>query len=161
MPEAAWTTATLVTAAIVSGLNAGLFYGFTCAVMPGLRQVDARTFVMVMQSINRRIINPVFLVVFLGAPVLAIGSLVLAAVAEHYSLLAAAGAVTFSVLTIVITGAANVPLNNALDAAGDPDTNSNLGAVRQRFENRWVRWNIARTVTSTAASALLVVALVG
>jgi uncharacterized membrane protein len=31
--------------------------------------------------------------------------------------------------------------------------------VRERFEDAWVRWNLARTVTSVAAFASLVAAL--
>jgi len=155
-----WSTTVLVVATIASGLNAGLFYGFACAVMPGLRQVDDRAFVTVMQSINRRIINPVFLVIFVGAPVLALGAMVFVAAAGRSGLWSAAGAVAFSLLTIVITAAVNVPLNNAIDAAGDPDRNPDLRAVRQEFETRWVRWNVARTVTSTLAFGCLVPAVV-
>jgi len=152
-------SAVLVAATITSGLTAGLLYGFACAVMPGLRQVDDRAFVMVMQSINRRIVNPVFLVTFIGTPVLAVGALVV--VAAGPGRWAVVGAVACSLLTIIITAAANVPLNNTIDAAGDPDRNPDPRSVRRNFENRWVRWNIARSVTSTGAIALLAVALVG
>ena len=35
-----------------------------------------------------------------------------------------------------------------------------LAAARERFEARWVRWNIVRTVASTGALACIVWALV-
>jgi uncharacterized membrane protein len=54
----------------------------------------------------------------------------------------------------------NVPLNNELAAAGDPDHIADLAAVRERFEASWVRWNIARAVTSSAAFGCLIRALV-
>ena len=57
--------------------------------------------------------------------------------------------------------ASDVPLNDALKAAGDPDHSSDLAAVRTQFnEPRWTTWNLVRTVTSTAAFALLTWALV-
>lgn len=49
---------------------------------------------------------------------------------------------------------------NALAAAGEPDRVADLAAVRERFEARWVRWNVARAVTSTAAVGFLAWALV-
>lgn len=52
--------------------------------------------------------------------------------------------------------AANVPLNDTLARAGDPDRVANLAEVRQRFETSWVRWNTVRTVTSVAAFSCLV-----
>ena len=51
---------------IGSGLIVGLFWGWALSVMPGLRQVDDRTYVATMQSANRAILNPFFLVVFAG-----------------------------------------------------------------------------------------------
>jgi len=56
---------------------------------------------------------------------------------------------------VVITGAANVPLNNALEAAGSVGSISDLGAVRADFEDAWVRWNIVRVITSTASLGCL------
>jgi len=53
----------------------------------------------------------------------------------------------------VVTFAGNIPLNNALDGAGDPDRVTDLGAVRRAFESRWVRLNTLRAATSTLATA--------
>jgi len=55
----------------------------------------------------------------------------------------------------------NVPLNDGIKAAGDPDRITDLTAVRARFdEARWVRWNLVRVVASAAAFACLAWALV-
>jgi uncharacterized membrane protein len=52
----------------------------------------------------------------------------------------------------IINPLINVPRNDEIKAATDPD----LAAVRQRFdEARWVRWNAVRAVASTAALACL------
>ena len=53
--------------------------------------------------------------------------------------------------------AVNVPLNDALRAAGDPARIGDLAQVRQHFnEARWSAWNLVRTVTSTAAFGCLI-----
>jgi uncharacterized membrane protein len=55
----------------------------------------------------------------------------------------------------------NVPLNDGIKAAGNPDRITDLAAVRQRLnEARWVRWNVVRAVTSTVAFGCLAWALV-
>jgi len=151
----------LIAATLASGLTAGLFYGFACAVMPGLRQLDDRAFVAAMQSINRRILNAAFLIIFAGTPALTVAAGVVQFVAAAPKLWwPMAGAITLSVLSLVITAAVNVPLNNVLDTAGAPARIANPAAVRAGFESRWVRWNAARASVSTLAFGCLVGALV-
>ena len=62
---------------------------------------------------------------------------------------------------IAFTLAVNVPLNDQLKAAGDPDRIADLAAVRERFnEARWVGWNLVRAIASTVAFGCLSWALV-
>lgn len=153
--------ATLVAATIAMGLAAGLFYTFSISVMPGLGRTGDRTFVEAMQRINVAIMNGWFAIAFAGALVLTIvagllhlggdGRAVLPWIVAAFVLYAA---------VLVITFAVNVPLNNAIDAAGPPDRLADPAAVRQAFEARWVPWNIVRAVTSTAAFACLAWSLV-
>jgi uncharacterized membrane protein len=63
-------------------------------------------------------------------------------------------------VTLVVTFGFNVPLNDAIDAAGPPDAVADLGAVRERFEQAWVRWNLVRTLAGTGAVLALGQALV-
>ncbi|MGH3775714.1 MAG: DUF1772 domain-containing protein [Pseudonocardiaceae bacterium] len=152
---------TLVAAAVTMGVMAGLFWAFTIAVMPGLHQTDARTFVDAMQQINVAILNPWFYISFFGAPVFTIlaaalhlrgyGRAVLPWIAAAFVLYGAA---------LVITIGVHVPLNDALVAAGSPDQLTDLAGVRERFEAAWVRWNVVRAVASTAALICLTWALV-
>jgi uncharacterized membrane protein len=152
--------AALVAAAITVGLMAGLFVAFAYAVMPGLRRVDDAAFVAAMQQINVAIINPWFLVCFLGGLLFTAlaGVLHLADGSRPVLPWIAAGLVLYAG-TVVITGRVNVPLNNAL-AAADASEGADLSAGRRRFEPRWVRWNVVRAVISTAAFGCLVWALV-
>jgi uncharacterized membrane protein len=152
---------TLGLATVAVGLMAGLFYAFSCAVMPALRGADDRTFVDVMQRINVSILNPWFLVVFVGAllPVVAAAALHVPAGGRGALPWVLAGLALY-VAMFVITGGVNVPLNDRLAAAGDPGSLADPAAVRAGFEAVWVRWNLVRAVTATAAFACLVVALV-
>lgn len=153
--------AALVAATVATGLVAGLFYAYACSVMPGLGRSSDRTFVESMQRINVAIINGWFLVVFVGGLVL----IVLAAVLHlgedgRPALPWIMAAFVLYGAVLVITGTVNVPLNNELAAAGEADQISDVHAVRERFEARWVRWNVVRAVVSTAAVASLTWALV-
>jgi uncharacterized membrane protein len=150
--------ASLIAATISVGLMAGVFYVFAHAIMPGLRRVDDRTFVASFQAIDRAIINPWFIPVFIGA----IGLLLLAAglhVGEE-PLPWILAALVLYLVTFVLTMRVNVPLNDALKAAGDPDE-IDVAAVRARFdEDRWTRFNVVRAVASTVALGCLAWALV-
>ena len=153
---------TLVAATITMGLMAGVFGLYAHTIMPGLGRTDDRTFVGAFQSIDRAIINVWFIPVFIGA-------LVLTGVAGALHLgddeRAVVGwivaAFVLYLVVVIITVAVNVPLNDGIKAAGEPDAISDLAGVRRRFdEARWVRWNLVRAVATTAAFVSLTVALV-
>jgi uncharacterized membrane protein len=147
---------TLFAATLTAGLMAGFFYAWACSVMPGLKATDDRTFVHTMQRINVATLNAWFGLVFGGTVVLTVLALLFNLGPESRSALPGivAGLVLY-VATLAITFVLNVPLNNALDMAGDPDRIGDLGAVRGAFEAPWVRWNLLRTVTNTAAFGCL------
>jgi uncharacterized membrane protein len=151
----------LITATVAAGLIAGLLFAWATSVMPGLGRTDDRTFVGAFQAMDRAIMNPLFLVVFAGAVVLPAAAAALHLGEDQRPVLpwALAGFV-LSLATLVITQAVHLPLNAALQAAGEPDRIGDLAAVRERFEARWVRWHLVRTLTSTAAFACLTLALI-
>jgi uncharacterized membrane protein len=150
----------LVAATITTGLVAGLLFAYAVSVMPALRLVDDRTFVEVMQRINVAIINGWFLTCFVGALVFtALAGLLHLGADSRSALPWIVVAFVLYVAALVITGRLNVPLNNALVAAGEPDRIADVAAVRERFEAPWVRWNIARTVAATGTLGCLAWAL--
>lgn len=142
----------LFTATLAAGLQAGTYYTWASGVMPGLARVDDRTFVHAMQQMNIAIVNPVFMATFLGAPLLAGAALVTSGGSVRPWVVAG---LALAIGTVAITAGGNIPLNNAVDAAGPVDRIADLAAVRADFEDAWVRWNIARAVTSTASLACL------
>lgn len=153
--------ATLIAATLATGLFAGLFYTFAVGVMTGLHRLDDRTFIGAMQQLNEGILNGWFLVIFLGAPVLAALATVLhLSPGNRYALPWIVAGFVLAAAAVVITVAVNVPLNDALAAAGGPDQIADLAAVRASFETAWVRWNVVRAVTSTAAFGCFTWALV-
>jgi uncharacterized membrane protein len=145
----------LVVAAVVAGLQAGTFFTWSTGVMPGLARVDDRTFVDAVQQMNIAIVNPVFIATFLGAPLLAGAA---AVVAGPQARPWAIAATALAVGTLVISFAGNIPLNNALDAAGPVDRIRDLATVRADFETLWVRLNVGRCLTSAGALACLAMA---
>jgi uncharacterized membrane protein len=143
--------ASLLAATVAMGLMAGVFWIYGNAIMPGLRRTDDQTFVRAFQAVDRAIINPPFLLTFFGALVLTGAAAALNA-SEGDVLPWTLAALLLYLPVIVITMRVNVPRNDEIKAATDPD----LAAVRERFdEATWARWNTVRAGASTAALACL------
>jgi len=152
-------TATLIAATLAMGFASGAFVLFAHTVMPGLRRTDDRTFVAAFQQLDRAIINPWFMITAFG------GALVLtlaAAIANRGTpaLPPIAAAFGLYLVAVIITIAVNVPLNDAIKAAGDP-AHIDVAQVRAQFnEARWAAWNLVRVLVSVPAFGLLAWALV-
>jgi uncharacterized membrane protein len=148
----------LIGGGIVStGLVSGLLYGWTVSVIPGLRRTTDLSYVTTMQQINQAIINPAFVIPFMGIP------LVLGAAAfvqfragdTRRGWLLASATLTYVVAVLGVTVGRNVPLNDALDAfvIERSDTES-LATRRHTYEQPWNRWHNLRTLGSIASFAL-------
>lgn len=132
----------LLAATLAAGLQAGTYYAWASGVMPGLARADDHTFVTTMNHVNVAIVNPAFMLTFLGAPALA--AVAVATSPSGVRGWAIAGLV-LALGTVAVTAAGNVPLNDALAAGGS----------RADFETAWVRWNAVRALTSTASLGAL------
>jgi uncharacterized membrane protein len=157
-----WQILTLLPATVTMGLVAGVFGDWAHTIMPGLGTTDDRTFVVASQVLDRAIINPLFMLAFMGALALSGVAAVLYLRDDNHSVLPwVAVAFGLYLAAFVITMAVHEPLNDVLRAAGDPDRIANLAAVRDAFnETRWVAWHIVRTIATTAAFGCLAWALV-
>lgn len=133
-------------ATVCTGLLAGVYYTFAVGVLPGLANTDDRVFVDAMVEINKAIVNPVFMLSFLGAPLL---SLVVAWQGRGRLDRWLIAAVVLNVLALVLTFAINIPLNDDLESTRN----------RSDFEDSWVAWNVIRTVVGTGSLGCFVVAL--
>lgn len=152
-------TAVLTGATFAAGLNAGLFFSYAISVMPALRGASDRTVVETMQRINVAILNGWFAAAFGGGLLLVAAATLLHLRSGRPVLGWVLAGLLLSLLVVVVTGAVNVPLNDALAAAGPVDRIADLAAVRQAFESRWVAWNLVRTAASVAAFGCLCRAL--
>ncbi|MFG2909019.1 DUF1772 domain-containing protein [Kitasatospora sp. NPDC048286] len=154
-------TLVLVAATVTCGLTAGLFYGYSCSVMPALARVDDRTFIEVMQRVNKAILNGWFALGFVGALLATAAAVALHLPSDgHDALPATVAALVLYVAVIGVTRSVNIPLNDELEAAGPVQRITDPAAVRSRFEARWVRFNVLRALLSTGALACLAWALV-
>lgn len=149
----------LTLAAVLSALIAGLFFAWSCSVMPGFARLSDKEFVAAMQATNRAIQNPVFFAAFFGAPIFLIISVIF-----HYgklprfALLLGASAV-YMIGVFAVTGVGNIPLNNNLDRFDSSlATDHDIQAQRASFERLWNNLNIIRTVSSIVALILVVIA---
>ena len=154
--------AALIVATMTMGLMAGVFGLYAHTIMPGLGETDDRTFVGAFQAIDRAIINPWFIPTFVGALLFTGLAAALHRPEDERSVLPwVVAALVLYLAAFVITIRINVPLNDDIKAAGDPDRIPDLSAVRDKFnETKWVRWNLVRAVATTAAFGCLAWGLV-
>jgi uncharacterized membrane protein len=146
-------------AAVASGLVGGVFFAFSNFVMAALGRLRPSEGAAAMQSINITVINPLFMTALFGTGLLCLVLVVWGLAdldAPSAGWLIAGGAI-YVIGEVVVTGALNVPRNNAL-ARVDPE--SEEGArVWGTYLVEWTRANHLRTVAGLAACALFAVAL--
>ncbi|MFB4302469.1 DUF1772 domain-containing protein [Actinomadura sp. NTSP31] len=154
-------TATMLAALISTGLMAGLFAGFAYAVMPGLNRSSDRTLIEAMQGINKAILNPAFMLPFMGSiPLIALAVFLAWRGHGRPALPWLIAALALYLIAFMVTSGVNVPLNDQLAKAGAPQHINHLDTVRDQFESKWVIGNIVRALLHTAAFACLAWALV-
>jgi uncharacterized membrane protein len=59
-------TIILLLSTLSVGLMAGLFYAWSISLTPGLKKVSDTIYLQAFKSMNRAIINPVFLIIFIS-----------------------------------------------------------------------------------------------
>ncbi len=147
----------LAAASVATGLSAGVFFTFQVSIVPALAKVDDEAYVSSFQSINRAILNPLFLSAFVGAPLLIAGAAALYWREDRPIALTIAAGLALQVATLAISGRGNVPLNDQLDQVG-PVSGVAASVARTAFEAPWNRLHAIRTVTSVASLVALGVA---
>jgi uncharacterized membrane protein len=124
----------------------GVFFTYSNSVVPGLDNADAATAVEAMRKMNVAIINPTFLLTFIGPVVTAAvtGFLLHGIDEDTPAFLYFAAAVVYLFGSHVVTGRINVPMNNALENSTSTDWQQRWAD----FSPRWRRWNNVRLVLS-------------
>ena len=148
--------ALLFAALLFTGLTAGLFFGWAVSVNPGLRRVADDTYIETMQRINVAIVNPIFILFFIGTPLVVIAAATANESATATSLWISAAIYVVGVLGVTIGG--NIPLNNALDEFDLPGADAGAAVQRRHsYETPWVRWHNVRTAANIAAFVFAVI----
>lgn len=140
-----------------AGLVTGLLFAFSNFVMKALADLPSDNGMFAMQRINETIINPVFLVLFLGTPILCS---VIAFnsglnINEPGSMFLLVGAIAYLVGPFGITVLFNVPLNNLLAHADVSDS----GEIWPMYQKKWQRWNHIRTYIGVASVVFMAMGL--
>jgi uncharacterized membrane protein len=142
-------------ATVGAAIMAGLLFAFSNFVMRALLQMAPAAGMEAMQRINLTIVNPVFLLVFVGTALLSF-ALVMMALGLQASAAPrwlVAGAALYLVGVVGVTVFINVPLNNALAKASP----QNAADAWPKYVDDWLQWNHVRTVLAVAAVGCLAV----
>lgn len=148
----------LIIATLVSGLMAGLFYAWSISVTPGLAKVDNKKYLHSFQSMNRAIINPIFLLCFMGLAIL----LPLLSYMSYNSIDFAyvlTSTILYLIGVIVVTFLGNIPLNTKLESLKiESLTDEQMSTFRKNFESRWNSLNYVRTISSSLSFIFMIIA---
>lgn len=139
-------------------MMAGLYFAFSSAIMPALSKLEPAQGILAMQSINRTILNPLFLLLFVGLAALCALLVIfsLGKLPALSAILMVVGAVIYIVGSLVVTAIINVPLNDTL-AALAPSAAMSADWWANYLKN-WTAWNHIRTAASVTAALLLLIA---
>lgn len=157
-----WILYIAIAALLGSALVGGIFFAFSSFVMKAFSQVPAPEAIRAMQSVNRVVINPSFLGLFIGTAILSLSlfAVVILGYANnafealpHWFLI---GAIHYFVGTFLVTLLGNVPLNNRLEQA-NADEDRPLWEI---YLKRWTLYNHIRTTAATLAACCFIVGLV-
>jgi len=151
----------LILATLTTGIMSGTFFIWSFSVTEGIGKLSAHTYLAAFQSMNRTILNPLFFVVFIGAAIL-----IPLTVFLHFKTpisprlwMMIGAALFYCIGSFALTMFGNVPMNNSLDALQiDSLTLQQAKAFRLGFEDKWNQFNMIRTITSTIAFLLLILA---
>ncbi|MEM7681802.1 MAG: anthrone oxygenase family protein [Planctomycetota bacterium] len=134
------------------GLIGGLLFVFSNFAMRAFACLPEGEGMRAMQEINRAILNPLFLVLFMGTTLVSTASVAMGLV--HTGAFGGqghpaapgmiAGGLLYGVGVFGVTAGRNVPLNNALDRA-DPASEAGR-ALWASYLRVWTRWNHVRVV---------------
>lgn len=142
-----------------AGVITGLLFAFSNFVMRALAKLPPDKGMFAMQQINKTIINPIFLLFFLGTPLLCLVIAVqsVTSLREPGNLFLLMGALAYLIGPFGITMRFNVPLNNLL-AGADP---SKSDEVWPMYQEKWQRWNHIRTYIGVVSIIFLSLGLAG
>lgn len=154
-------TSLLITT-FLTGLTAGLCFTWANAVTPGIGRLDDLSFLHAFQQMNRAIINPIFIVIFMGPTITHIANIFLFKSGNSTVFwLVLTAAILYLIGLVLMTIIGNVPLNEMIDKvdllSASPEE---LKSLREQFEVRWNGFHMVRVMTTSFSFALLIISIV-
>jgi uncharacterized membrane protein len=142
---------------------AGIFFTWSNAVKPGIGKLNDIDYLSALQSMNRVILNSLFLIVFIGTII----SVALVPVFHFHFYpknifwLLILIVIIYLVGVFSVTVFGNIPLNEILDKRNLSVMNPNdLSLLRDSIENRWNNFNLIRSISSALSFLLLIISYV-
>jgi uncharacterized membrane protein len=152
----------IITLVVLTGLSAGLCFTWSNSITPGIGRLNDLGYLASFQQMNRTILNPIFFIVFFGPLFLGLINLYVFKNASNSIiglLILAIGIYLFGVLMVTIFG--NVPLNEILDKTDLSSASSeDLKSLREKFEVKWNRLHLIRTISSITSFIILIISLI-
>lgn len=137
----------LVLFIVGSSLISGTFFIFSNTIMKALKESDPKHNCQIMKDINRIIINPAFMLLFLATPLLAVFLLFSSSFASLFLNLAT---IVHIIGVFGITITQNVPRNNRLEKSDD---------YWKTYLKEWTFWNHIRTISAILSTIFAVLYL--
>ena len=140
-----------------ASLVTGLLFAFSNFIMRALAELQPEHGMFAMQQINEKIINPLFLVLFLGTPLLClmIAGYCLLHLNVTHSVFLLLGSIGYIIGPFGITMRCNVPLNNKL-AVINPMEGAD---VWNHYQTNWQHCNHVRTYIGLVSIIMLCIGL--
>jgi uncharacterized membrane protein len=144
-----------------TALIAGLLYAYSCSVNIGLGRLSDSAYISAMQTINKAIQNPLFLISFIGTflllPISTYLNYTQPISMRFWYLLSAT--IVYIIGVIGVTFLGNIPLNNTLDLFDLKSANLiDINKQRLDFEGAWNRFHSIRMCASVVALVLTILA---
>jgi uncharacterized membrane protein len=145
--------------AVGAGLIAGLFCTFSVFMMKALDRLPPAQGIAAMQSINKTIVNPLFMLAFMGtaAACAVLGVVALFRLDRPEGKWLLAGSLLYLVGCIMLTGGYHIPRNDKLDTF-DPTT-AEAARYWATYLKEWTFWNHARSLSAIGATVSFIMAL--
>lgn len=153
------TTVSVITA-LGSALVAGILFAFSNTFMKALGKLPTAQGVSTFQTVNTTILNPLFLLLFVGTGVLSLVLAVLSVVrwSQPGSSFLLIGSLLYIIGVVIETRVIHLPRNDALDKV-DP-ASERAATLWADMLTTWTTWNHVRVVAALAAATLFIVAAV-
>lgn len=141
---------------IGTGIMAGLFFSFSTFIMEALGEVSSESGMNAMKSINKKILNPLFGVIFFGTALMTLFLFIATLVSSEWNgrTYIISGSLLYLVGTFLVTIIFNVPLNDLLEKEDSTDYSSQQ--IWRSYIKKWTVWNHIRTVTAVGTLACFI-----